>query len=286
MRDARTKGMSKTSSRSMQIRLAAALWAVVLLATPAFVHAQGVYVALTTESQIVDPGQVFDVSITITQEGLAFNGFDAVIAYDPAALTLLPLSPSSLQEGQLMTDACGTRFHLFRSGADTDTITDVLLCNGVSVTGPGEIYRLRFQASDTPQVTHIQFLDGLQFYNEGLYVNPAFTTDLDIGIGTGLVGVGPSPSPKLDLLVTPNPTVAGQTSFTIRADRAGVAKLSAFDLRGRLVRRFEDMTTTAGVRTVQWDGCDSAGHALPPGIYLVSVEMEGHSVTRRVSIVR
>ena len=185
-----------------------------------------------------------------------------------------------------MTDACGARFHLFRTGADTDTITDVLLCSGVSLTGPGEIYRLRFQASDTPQVTHIQFLDGLQFYNEGLYVNPAIATDLDIGIGTGLVGVDSSPPGKLDLLVSPNPTIAGGTTFTIRADRAGVAKLSAFDLRGRLVRRFDDMTITAGLRVIHWDGSDSAGHALAPGIYLVNLEMEGRSVTRRVSIVR
>jgi hypothetical protein len=271
----------------MQVRLAATLLAAVLLATPSFVHAQGVFVALTTESQIVDPGAEFDVAITITQEGLAFNGFDAVIAYDPAALTLVPLSPISLQEGQLMTDACGTRFHLFRTGADTDTITDVLLCNGVSVTGPGDIYRLRFRASDTPQVTHIQFLAGLQFYNEGLFVNPAIATDLDIGIGTGLVGVGDTPSrAKLDLLVAPNPTVAGGTSFTIKTDRAGTAKLSAFDLKGRLVRRFEDTTTTAGMRSIHWDGRDSAGHALPPGIYLVYLEMEGRSVTRRVSLVR
>src|SRR5215467_7812223 len=180
MEDACTEVTSMTGSRRIRVRLAAALLGAVLLAVPAFVHAQGVYVALTTESQIVDPGAVFDVSLTITQEGLPFNGFDAVIAYDPAALTLLPLSPTSLQEGDLMTGACASRFHLFHQGAGTDTVTDVLLCNGVSVTGPGDIYRLRFRASNTPQVTHIQFLSGLQFYNEGLYVNPVFSTDLDI----------------------------------------------------------------------------------------------------------
>ena len=65
-----------------------------------------------------------------------------------------------------------------------------------------------------------------------------------------------------------------------------MAKLSAFDLRGRLVRRFEDTTTTAGMQSIHWDGRDSAGHALPPGIYLVCLEMGGRSVTRRVSILR
>jgi len=274
------------SRRSIPVRIAGALFAAALLAVPTFVHAQGVYVALTTESQLVDPGAVFDVAITITQEGLAFNGFDAVVAYDPAALTLLTLSPISLQEGDLMTSACSSRFHLFRTGADTDTITDVLLCNGVSVTGPGDIYRLRFRASDTPQVTHIQFLEGLQFYNEGLYVNPAIPTDLDIGIGTGLVGVGGKPQPaRLDLRVTPNPA-SGGTSFTIEASRPGAQELAVFDLKGRLVRQFQSTTTTAGTRIVHWDGRDALGRALAPGIYLIDLRMEGQSVTRRVSIVR
>jgi len=285
MEDACAKGTNMTGSRSIRVRLAAALLGAALLAFPAFVHAQGVYVGLTTESQIVDPGAVFDVALTITQEGLPFNGFDAVVAYDPAALTLLPFSPTTLQEGDLMTGACPNRFHLFHQGAGTDTITDVLLCNGVSVTGPGDIYRLRFQASNTAQVTHIQFLDGLQFYNQGLYVNPVISTDLDIGIGTGLVGVGTTPGPKLDLRVTPNPAAGGGTSFTIEADRAGVAELAVFDLRGRLVRRFPD-TTTAGVRNLRWDGRDALGRALPPGVYLVHLWMEGRSVTRRVSLVR
>ena len=275
-----------TSHRSLPLPFSALL-AAALLGLPGPLHAQGVYVALTTQSQVVDPGAVFDVSLTITQEGLPFNGFDAVIAYDPAALTLVALNPVSLQEGGLMTSACDNRFHLFRPGADTDTISDVLLCNGVSVTGPGDIYRLRFQASNTPQVTHLQFLNGLQFYNEGLYVNPAFATDLDIGIGTGLVGVGSSPSPgKLDLLVAPNPTAAGTVSFTIQSDRAGRAKLSIFDLKGRSVRRFEDTISAAGGRAILWDGRDSLGRALPPGIYLVSLELDGRSVTRRVSILR
>jgi hypothetical protein len=286
MEDACTKGTDVTGSRSFRVRLAAALLGAALLVAPTFVHAQGVYVALTTDSQIVDPGTVFDVSLTITQEGLPFNGFDAVIAYDPAALTLLPLSPASLQQGELMTNACATTFHLFHQGADTDTMTDVLLCNGVSVTGPGRIYRLRFRASDTPQVTHIQFLDGLQFYDEGLYVNPVYATDLDIGIGTGLVGTGPTPAPgKLDLRVTPNPAAGGGTSLTIETDRAGAQELSVFDLKGRLVRRFED-DTTAGMRTVHWDGRDALARAVPPGVYLVDLRMKGRSVTRRVSIVR
>jgi len=267
-------------------RFAAGLLALCLSVWAATAHAQGVTVALTPAAQLVDPGSVFELSITIQEEGSAFNGFDAVIGYDPAALTLIPLSPTSLQQGELMTEACGTTFHLFQAGAVSDTITDVLLCNGVAVTGPGRIYRLRFKASNTPQVTEVHFLPGLQFYNDGLYVNPVTSADAQIGIGMGLVGVGATPERKLELRIAPNPSPGGGTAFTIESDRAGVQQLAAFDLRGRLVRHFDDTTATAGVRLVHWDGRDDGGHVLPPGIYLVSLRQEGRSVSHRVSILR
>ena len=113
---------------------------------------------------------ILDLTIVVTQSGSAFNAFDAIVGYDPAALTLVPLSPLSLQQGSLMTGACSNTFHQFEQGADRDTITDALLCNATSVTGPGQIYRLHFRASATPQVTTVRFLPGLQFYNAGLYV--------------------------------------------------------------------------------------------------------------------
>jgi len=272
--------------RSVPRRFAAALLALCSLVWTATAHAQSVSVALTPAAQLVDPGSVFEISITIQDAGLAFNGFDAVIGYDPAALTFIPLSPTSLQQGELMTEACATTFHLFQAGAATDTITDVLLCNGVSVTGPGRIYRLRFRASNTPQVTEIHFLPGLQFYNDGLFVNPVTSSDAQIGIGMGLVGVGAAPERKLELRISPNPSQGGGTAFTIETDRAGVQELAAFDLRGRLVRHFEDTTVTAGMRLVHWDGRDDGGNLLPPGVYLVSLRQEERSVSRRVSILR
>lgn len=278
--------MSVRLDRLVPHRIAASVLGLCLSAWAASAHAQGVSVALTPAAQLVDPGSVFELSITVQQAGSPFNGFDAVIGYDPAALTFMPLSPTSLQQGELMTGACGTTFHLFQAGAATDTITDVLLCNGVSVTGPGRIYRLRFKASITPQVTEVRFLPGLQFYNNGLYVNPVSSSDAQIGIGMGLVGVGATPERKLELRVAPNPSPEGETSFTIESDRAGVQRLAAFDLRGRLVRHFEDTTGTAGVRLVHWDGRDDSGHRLMPGVYLVSLRLEGRSVSRHVSILR
>jgi hypothetical protein len=258
-----------------------------LLAGPPDSAAQGVTVALTPNGQQVAPGATFTLDITVTQAGSAFNGLDAVIGYDPAALTYISVSPISLQEGALMTGACGNTFHVFRSGASTDTLTDVLLCNGVSLTGPGQVYRLQFRASTTPQITQVRFLPGLQFYEAGLYVNPVHSIDAAVGIGMAVpVDVGPSPaSDRLHMRITPNPARGGAV-FTLEADRPGRQNVSVFDVRGRVVRTFDDSVTTAGVRTVVWDGRDSAGHAVPAGIYLVKFEVAGRSVSNRVSLIR
>src|SRR5580765_1145624 len=104
----------------------------------------GVKVALLPTSQIVGPGQEFDVTIQVTRAGSPFNAFDAVIGWDPTAIQPVTLTPLSDQEGAYLTAACAKRFHVFTAAADYDSITDVLLCAGVSLTGPGEIYRLRF----------------------------------------------------------------------------------------------------------------------------------------------
>lgn len=247
--------------------------------------AQGVHVALTPAAAQVEPGAVFDLDLEITQADSPFNGFDAVIGYDAAALTLLPLSPTSLQQGTLMTDACGNLFHRFQQSSGSATVSDLLLCAGVSVAGPGQVYRLRFQASNTPQVTHVTFLPGLQFYNAGLYVNPAHSTDAIIGIGTTLGADLQAGAGALSLHVAPNPTRGG-TTFVVEAARSGPQRIRVVDIRGRLVRRFEDSLATAGRRIVSWDGRDSAGRPLPAGVYVVTVEAGGRSVSSRVSLVR
>src|SRR2546422_3555261 len=103
----------------------------------------------------------------------------------------MTLSPVSLQQGTLITSACGSTFHRFRAGAGVDTVTDILLCNGVSMTGPGQIYRLHFKASTTAQLTAVRFMPGkLKFYDAGLFVTPVSSTDAQVGIGVVPTAVG------------------------------------------------------------------------------------------------
>jgi hypothetical protein len=275
--------MRRTNHRGAAIALGALLAGLLMGVESA---AQGVTIALTPSRQEVTPGAAFAVDMTILYPGDPFNGFDAVIGYDPAALTLLPLSPVSLQEGDLMTGACGYTFHRFQPGVGTASITDVLLCNEMAVTGPGQVYRLRFQASSTPQITQVQFLPGLQFYNAGLYVNPANSMNAYVGIGmpAGVDDRTPLPT-GLELRVAPNPS-RGTVRFAVKADRVGSQRISVFDIRGRLVRRFGDSAYSGEARSVTWDGLDGTGHRPPAGVYVVTFEAGGRVVSGRVSLIR
>lgn len=236
-----------------------------------------VTVAVLPASQTVAPGAEFDLTIEVTQSGSAFNAFDAYIGYDPAALTLV-----SHLEGPYFTAACGSRYYTVKSGADRDTITDVLLCANTSVTGPGVIYRYHFRASNTPQVTTVRFLPGLQFYNAGLFVNPAISSDATIGIGTS---AGVEPGPRVDrvrLSAAPNPA-RGATAFTITAPHSGMQCLTVTDLQGRLVRTLAKGEFPAGTHSVSWDGRDESGARVAPGVYLGALRIPGQTLNARIT---
>ena len=57
----------------------------------------GVRFAASPETLVVAPGATFTIQLRVPVAGSAFNGYDAVVEYDPAKLTFLPTSPTSLQ---------------------------------------------------------------------------------------------------------------------------------------------------------------------------------------------
>ena len=148
------------------------LW---LAASPA--RADGVYASLVPDSVVAAPGDTIYLELDVTEVGAPFNGFDTYIGFDPSALAFLPTSPMSLQEGALMTDACGNSpFNYFVAASDSLVISTSIMCPGMSLTGPGQLYKLRFLALDVQQGTWVH-IRHIQFYNAGIYVNPAHTKD-------------------------------------------------------------------------------------------------------------
>jgi hypothetical protein len=271
----------RSPARAWITRLCAA--ALALGAAPAV--GQGVHVAILPTGQTVAPGSTFTLSLEVTEPGSAFNGFDAVVEYDPAALTFVPLSPTSQQRGSYMLGACGSTFHRFNAAADSLSITDVLLCAGVSLPGPGQIYTLKFTASNTPQVTHVQFRS-VRFYNGGLFVNPVFPADATIGIGVPVdVESQPFRPAGLALRAAPNP-FRGRTSIQITNPLDGPQRVFIRDIQGRRVRNLEQGWFVPGTRLIQWDGRDDAGRPLPAGVYRITLQSEQATASTLAALLR
>jgi len=249
-----------------------------------------VTVSLGTPPISVSPGAEFNLDLLVTAAGSAFNGFDATITYDPSALTFMPASPITNQQGCLMTGgcsgACGNTYHTF-SGGTTDSlnIVDVLLCDQTSITGPGQLYRLHFKASSTPQTTHVRFRHA-GFYNAGLIVTPVSTTDANIGIGV-LAGVGDlsGPSTALTLRTSPEPA-RGPVTLAITAAGSGAQTVEIHDVTGRLVRRLTGGWQPSGTRLLLWDGRDDGGAPLPSGVYLATARSAGVVARAHVTLLR
>jgi hypothetical protein len=259
--------------------LAPALTVLVITAAPA---RAGVTLAVSPETLSVAPGATFTLELRVPEPGSPFNGYDAVVEYDPARLTFLPLSPTSLQQGPDMLDACGSTYHVFRAAGDSLSISNVLLCSDLSLTGPAHLYTLRFVASTPPAVTHVR-LRRLQFYEAGTFVNPSLSRDSQVSWGV-VLDVGDLAAPMAPRLgVRANPA-HGEQWFDVASPRSGAQSLVVYDAAGRAVRHLESGTRPAGTRAIRWDGRDDDGRPVAPGLYLVRFDASGQSA--RASLVR
>jgi hypothetical protein len=267
--------------RTMPLFLTLALMAA---AAPA-ARAAGVELALSPHLQYVGAGSGFDVELRVTSAGSAFNAFEAVLQYDPAVLTFVPTSPTSLQQGSAMTTACPSTFHLFQAAGDSLAMTSTLLCNEVSITGPGTIYKLHFNAANTPGAETTIHIRSAAFYQAGVRVTPVTALDDTIFIDNP-VGVAPAPGvPGIALRAAPNPSAAG-TTLLLSSPVAGPQTLLVQDIAGRIVRRLESGDRASGARSVAWDRRDDAGRPVPPGVYLARFVTLAGVAQVRVVLVR
>jgi hypothetical protein len=244
-------------------------------------HATGVTAAILPDSAFVTPGSEFTLELWVTEPGSLFNSYEATISYDPAVLTFLPTSPPALQEGAYMDTACGNSWFYFTSAADSMRIVNTLLCNEVFLTGPGQLLKLRFRASGTPQWTWVR-IRSIQFYRAGMFVNPPYPTDavVALGVPVGVPGPGPVPG-ETRVSVAPNPCRAAATVI-VETATAGRQHVVVCDVQGRVVRHLDHGAIVPGTRRIAWDGKDDAGARLAPGVYRVLVESPDRSAGAKV----
>src|SRR5262245_47641749 len=152
--------------------------------------AADVFVGFSPSTTTVSPGDTFVVTMAIPFAGAEFNAFDASVRFDSSRVTFVPMAAVADQRGPLMTNACSNTFHLFSATPDSLKITLSLLCSNTFVTGPGNIYQMKFKAGVTSGPTTISLGPYTEFYRAGLFARPLFKQDLTVTIGSGPTGVG------------------------------------------------------------------------------------------------
>ena len=280
--------MRTSRSASMHIARAAALVACIVL-VPATPARAGVSTALSPAHVVVQPDSAFTLDLDVTAAGSPFNGFTAVVSYDPAVLVFVPATPASLQQGCLMTgtcsSACGGTFHRFNAAGDSLVSNVSLLCDSIALTGPGQIYTLKFRAAHVPNQTTFVRVRRILFVNAGLYVTPVTSADTQVDIlRTTAVAPGATAG-GLRLDVQPNPA-RGTLSLAIAAGEAAEQAVDVLDLAGRLVRHLDRAWYAPGTRLLRWDGAGADGLRLPSGVYLVRVRAGERTALSRVVLLR
>lgn len=278
--------MLATTRRAMKARMLGVFLATCLTAGTGIAHAAGIHVGVVPVASTVPENTEFDLEIAIVTADASFNGYDAVVEYDPARLTFLPTSPTSLQEGSLMTGACGNTFHRFSAAADSMVVNHVILCAATSLTGPGQLYKLHFKAGTTHGETMVKLRPlRTKFYNAGLFVNPVEVFDATVLIGPP-VGVSPNPnaSVRLSLRAQPNPGRSGST-FLVSSRLASPQSVVILDARGRRVRDFGIVSSTAGETRVTWNGLDDGGKRVAAGVYQIVLRAGADRAVERLALV-
>ena len=137
-----------------------------------------------------------------------------------------------------------------------------------------------------PELGHLLSVTGVVGYSDANYrVQPRF----DVDIEDELAGVGPG---KSDLPVElslsqnrPNP-FGPATEIRFGLPWAGRVTITVYDVSGRAVRTLLDSRMPAGFGRVVWDGTDSRGCGVSPGVYFYLLKADGKSITRRMVFVK
>src|SRR5262245_22924723 len=123
--------MSQPTARPLgpPTRLVACLLAGLLVLAAAVAPCRAFTVAGASDTVVVASGGTFTVDLVVRDPDLPFNAFDLSVHFDPARLTNLPMSPTGLQRGPLLVDACSLNapFHVFTPAPDSVVGTMVIL---------------------------------------------------------------------------------------------------------------------------------------------------------------
>jgi hypothetical protein len=102
------------------------------------------------------------------------------------------------------------------------------------------------------------------------------------GAGEGATTAGAAP--RL-LSAIPSPS-SGEVVIRYHLPSTASGLLEIFDPSGALVRRVAQPSQPSGWNEIRWNGRDEAGRAVPSGVYMTRIEMDGRVTEGRIVLAR
>jgi hypothetical protein len=110
-----------------------------------------------------------------------------------------------------------------------------------------------------------------------------FLTDAD---AASVPAAGREPHNDVMLVRTaPNP-FRERTVVEFTVEGAHSAELAVYDVTGKLVKTLLSGRVAAGVQSAHWDGTDSRGRRVSPGVYLFRLEAGGHQAIQKATLLK
>jgi immune inhibitor A len=98
-------------------------------------------------------------------------------------------------------------------------------------------------------------------------------------------GIRGTPAPLVAASVSPNP-FRNEASLSFAVDRPGRVAIVIYDIMGRRVKSIADRAFEAGPHSLVWDGTDSRGESVCPGIYFYRFTTRDRAYTGKLTLLR
>jgi hypothetical protein len=234
-----------------------------------------VQVSLSPDTTTTIPDSTFKVFIALDSEGPAVNGYETVIRWDPTMLRFLSAQPESLMSQY-------NQWWVIQVGPDSISISHVIMQSDVTITGPGALSSIRFQALQLGETTvTFQHID---FYRFGFIIPSHITHDAVVRIldaASGLIGPHAPQAQEVRIQVQPNPiTSSSVIRFELPAAARGVLRIR--DVLGRT----RGEAAVAPIGNSQWRFLRIRAlldaSRIPEGVYFLDLSTDRGTATTRL----
>ncbi len=242
---------------------------------------------LASQQPVADPDNASRTMISFSSSLVAkanVSGQYAVSGYDatlPVELSSFTATISATNYVQLQwvtqseTNVSGYR--LYR-GSDLDLSTAVMLNAFIEATNTSQMQVYVYWDEEVWESgTYYYWLQNLDFDGSSAFHGPISIT----------VNLNDSGSPVIPVIqgissIYPNP-FNPNTAVRFGIVRSGNVKVAVYNTRGQMVRELFEGFRDQGTHTLQWDGTDANGSALPSGMYVIRMT-SGTQVYQRKAI--